>query len=373
MNNLLKYCISFFVIFTILMISFPLMAAISSVITTPTNRNVPIGRSVPISVVWTVGVAELPAAVVVTSTSGEFRPAIGSPVLLGTVRTTLSRPVSSPSLVTFSETILVPESVIYQARKIGNSSLVYQRTFTDGIVPDTGSIRLDITGSGGAEFNINRISLRFDDDSTVRLIPQGVKSQVFADITFSGSGLIKAVWEIADPSSTSGRPVYRTLRIVRQQLNDSRKVTLPSPELPTERMGIHLVRLRITDPETLFSTPNIRYFVSNKKPDTQEPPTPLKLLAPNPGAKLTPETSFGWQAVAGARAYQVELYMRQNPPASNRLVTGMLVPAEQLQTSLSKLAWQHIGPGEVYLWRVVAIAENGNVIGESQLREISTP
>jgi len=349
------------------------MAAISSVTTTPTNRNVPIGRSVPISVVWTVGVAELPAPVNVISTSGEFRPAVGTPVLLGTVPTTLSRPVSSPSLVTFSEAILVPESVIYQARKLGSGSLVYQRTFTDGIAPDTGGIRLAITGSSGAGFNIDRISLRFDDDSYVRLIPQGVKSRAFADITFSGSGLIKAVWEIADPSSTSGKPVYRTLRIVRQQLNDSRKITLSSPELPTERIGVHLVRLRITDPETLFSTPNIRYFVSNKKPGTPEPPAPLRLLTPNPGAKLTPETGFSWQAVAGARAYQVELYMRQNQPTSSPPVTGMLVPAEQLQTSLSKSAWQHIEPGEVYLWRVVAIAENGNVIGESQLREISAP
>jgi hypothetical protein len=375
MNKLLKYYRSFYVVFAVLMIASPLMADINSVTTSPTNKNVPLGRSVSVSLVWTidVGIVFDVGPVTVISTSGEFRPAIGSPVLLGTVPTTLSRRVNPPASITFSETVLVPESVIYQARKLGNSSLVYQRTFTDGISPDTGGIRLDITGSSGAEFSINRISLRFDDDSPVRLIPQKEKFRAYADITFSGSGLIKAVWEIADPSSTSGRPVYRTLRIVRQQLIDSRRVALPSPELPTNMIGIHLVRLRITDPETAFDTPNIRYFVSNKKPDTPEPPAPVGLLAPTPGAQLTPETSFGWQAMSGARAYQLELYAKQGTSVSSQPVTGMLVPSKQQETPLSPMALKHLEPELIYLWRVIAIGENGATIGISTLREIRSP
>ncbi len=368
MNKFVKYYNIFYLVFTVLMISSPLMADVTNVTTSPSEKNVPLGRSVSVPIVWSMNESvPLP----VTSTSGEFRPAVGSPVLLGTVSKTLSRQVSSPGLITFSETVQVPRNVIFRARKMGYSSLVYQRTFTDGI-PDTGGIRLVITGSGGAGFSINRISLRFDDDSPVRLISHGDKLQAFADITFSGSGLIKAKWEIADPSSTSGTPVYRTLRIVRQQLNASRSITLPSPELFTDRIGIHLVRLRITDPETSFETPVIRYFVSKKKPGTPKPPAPMKLLAPKPGAQLTLKTSFSWQSMAGARAYQIELYDKQGTP-SGQPVTGMLVPSKQQETPLSLMVLQHLKPGMIYLWRMVAIGENGAIIGKSTLREIRAP
>ena len=371
MNSLAKYYIIAFLVSVLLMSAAPMRADVNSVTTSPTSKNVSMGRYVSVPIVWTID--EDIGPVTVTSTSGEFRPAIGSPVLLGTVSKVLSKTVSSPAMITFSETVQVPRSVIFRARKMGFSSLVYQRTFSDGIAPGTGGITLNITGSGGADFSINRISLRFDDDSPVRLLPRGEKLITLAEITFGGTGLIKAVWEIADPSSTPGVPVYRPLRIVRQQLTASRKVTLSSPELPTDRIGIHLVRLRITDPEVGFDTPVLRYFVAKEKPDTPRPPVPIRLIAPGPVSQLTPETNFSWLAVKDTLAYQLELYVKRKTPVSGQPVTGMLIPARQKETPLSQIARQHLKAGQVYLWRVVAIGENGAIIGKSPLREIHAP
>ncbi|MFQ5901728.1 MAG: hypothetical protein ACE5IH_09265 [Thermodesulfobacteriota bacterium] len=75
----------------------------------------------------------------------------------------------------------------------------------------------------------------------------------------------------------------------------------------------------------------------------------------------------------GARAYQLELYLRESTPISSQPVTGMLVPARQKETPLSQMARQRLLSGQVYLWRVLAIGEDGTIIGESWFREIRMP
>ena len=231
MNYLGKfYIILIFFLFSLLMNPVYSSADVASVTVSPNSKNVQVGRSVSIPLVWTV--VNDTGPVTVASISGEFRPAVGDPLLLGTVPKTLSKQVLSASgaALNFNESVLVPKSVLYRAHRLGLSSIVYMRTFDDGVSGDFGAITLHITGSGGAGFGISRISLRFDDDSIVRIISHGEKMHALADITFSGTGLVKALWEIADPSSTAGVPVYRPLRMVRQQLTASRKFTFSSPE-----------------------------------------------------------------------------------------------------------------------------------------------
>jgi len=77
--------------------------------------------------------------------------------------------------------------------------------------------------------------------------------------------------------------------------------------------------------------------------------------------------------MSGARAYQLELYAKQGTSVSNQPVTGMLVPSKQQETPLSPMALKHLEPELIYLWRVIAIGENGATIGISTLREIRSP
>ena len=51
----------------------------------------------------------------------------------------------------------------------------------------------------------------------------------------------------------------------------------------------------------------------------------------------------------------------------------MLVPGNQTTTTLSLNARQRLTPGRAYLWRVLAISEDGTVIGQSPMREMRTP
>jgi hypothetical protein len=58
----------------------------------------------------------------------------------------------------------------------------------------------------------------------------------------------------------------------------------------------------------------------------------------------------------------------QTPP-----VAGMLVAGGQARTTLSDTARSRLISGQSYFWRVLAIGNDGNVIGESPAREIRIP
>jgi len=197
------------------------------------------------------------------------------------------------------------------------------------------------------------------------------------------------VWEIADPSSTLGTPVFRPLTLVRQQLAAGGRVTLHSPALPTNRLGLYLLRLRITDPQLPYETPMIRYFVMNEA-DMPRPPAPMNQTAPDDNSNVGPQTQFGWTAMDSAKVYQLEVYSMPAASVGDGLpdlgggsdaeknaakisgppLTGMVVPAERTRTVLSALTLGHLRTGESYLWRVLALDDQGRVVGASPLRRL---
>jgi len=256
-------------------------------------------------------------------------------------------------------------------------------------------VTLNITGSGGASFAITREALSFDDGSAVRVIPRGLKLQAQAEVNYSGTGLMQAMWEIAEPSSTSGEPVYRPLAQVNQSLLSVDSQVLKSPVLPTDSIGLYLLRLRIIDPLADYETPVIRYFVGEGTPGKGLPASPMALNSPAPAALLLADTGFSWQPIADARAYQLEVYLTGRKidivlpdigTAGNTIsssdilnalahppVTGMLVPGKQTSVVLTASARTHLKTGKAYFWRVLAIGADGNVIGQSPMREVRTP
>ena len=367
----------------------PALAAITNINAFPAAANVPLGRSASVAITWGITTS----GTFVSSPGGKFQNDSG--VIFGTTSTSLYKTAISPDLGTVTsvtEVVLIPANVIYRAYSQGATNFFYSRTFTDSTgSPSTWSVTINITSSALSGFNLSGMSLSFDNGAVVRIIDLKHKLQAKADINFSGTGLLQGVWEVADPVSTASNPIYRPLMTVRQYLAGSGKQTLLSPALPTQMTGLYLVRLRITDPTPGFEPPLLRYFVRSGKPGELVPVVPIALRMPSPQTLLLPDTLFAWEPVDGARAYQIELYphvmtevdklpnlggetmsvpqtLPNTPP-----VAGILVAASKTRTVLPATAFSHLKPGQIYLWRVLAINKDGNIIGTSSIREIRLP
>jgi len=196
---------------------------------------------------------------------------------------------------------------------------------------------------------------------------------------------------VADPVSTQAQPIFRPLMHVRRYLAGSGKQTITSPELPTTMSGLYLLRLRITEPQSGFEQPSLRYFVSSGKPGEKLPIQPIGVLMPVSRTLLAPDTLFAWQPLPGAFAYQLELYARamteadklpdlggDSGPVSQVLpktpaAAGIQITANKTHTTLPATTLSHLKPGHIYLWRVVAIDKKGRTIGVSSIREIRLP
>jgi hypothetical protein len=230
------------------------------------TENVPITNSVSVTVTWTPSLSfpVSPMTVTVFSSKGEFK-AAGT--VLATVPKELSRTVTilKTGTTSFTEVVRVPVEVIVQANKLGVGSLRYERTFDDStlVLAGTAAIDLGITGRLGADFNVSRLALHFEDESLQQIVKLGAAPTVQADISFTGSGLLRAVWELATPESTSGTAVFLPIQTVRRFLSIQGRATLTSPALPADAVGSYRVRLRIEDPPATFDTPEVQYYVGD--------------------------------------------------------------------------------------------------------------
>lgn len=248
----------------LLFVSGSAVGAVMQINTSPSNANLPLGQSTSVRLTWSV-VSNLAGNVTVSSSQGIFLSPGGN--VLGKVDKVLTRSMSGPALKTvrFSETLRVPTKLIYQTHKQGFNKLIYRRHFTDGTVA-TGEISFYVTSPKSASFAITRMVLMFDDETPMRIVQQHESFKARARITFAGSGLLKAVWEIAAPTSIAGQADFRPLKMLQQYMTGGETAALESPLLTTEISGIYLIRLRIVKPEVVFEPPVIRYSVSDTKP-----------------------------------------------------------------------------------------------------------
>ena len=381
----------------------PAHATVSSVSANPAVQRAALDQSSSASIVWSVIDSTFVSGtqtVSATSAAGNFRDVCStSGTVLGTISTTLtaSKIVTNPSATVntafvFSESILIPANVVYRAHKLGLSSFVYERTFTPAGASPTACVTLNISSSAAGVFNVSRMALSFDNGTAARVIGRKESLRANAEVNFNGSGLLQAVWEIAGPASTAGEPFYRPIQTVRQYLVGGEKQVLQSPILPTDSTGLYLVRLRVTDPAIPFDAPVIRYFVADERTGARVPALSLSLVTPPHQTLFAPDTTFVWEAIRGARAYQLELYAKPRAPGDTLPdlggdtatapppalpptppVTGLLVPGTQTRTPLSATARAHLVSGQSYLWRVLAIGGDGSIVGESPIRELRMP
>ncbi len=377
--------------------------AISGGSVQPASITIPLAQPTTITVTWLVNSSPVPASTyTVSSALGQFLAVGKGNTPLATVNTVLSSVVNVPAgfagtgTAIITETVAVPAEVSVRAQRLGAYSVVYARSFSDGSAT-TGTLQANILigGSGLASFGISRIALSFNDGAVVRVVPARSALGAVADLTYAGSGVLRGYWEVADPGSTSGTPFFRLLQAVSQGAGGSGRAQLRSPALPTELTGLHMVRLRLTDPAPAFDPPVLYYYVGEAKPGTPFSFTPMTVLNPPDHAYLDPRTQFSWQAVKDARVYKIEIFANPDtsanalpdlggaPAASDPLLmqralsrpamAGMLVAAPRTQTALSASTLAKLQPRRSYFWRVQTIGRDGALLGEAQVRELRTP
>ena len=366
----------------------------------PAVTLIPLGQTTSMTITWFVTSFPTPAPTftVFSSSAQFFIPGPGQ--ILGTVNSVISKVVTAPvgtsATAIITETVLVPQEVSVLATRAGVSQFVYQRTFSDGSA-GTAVIAANVMvgGSGAGRFNVSRIALSFDDGAVVRVVPVKSHLNSVAEVTFVGSGFLRGDWEVADPGSTAGTPIFRVLQPVSQGVGGSDRVKMNSPALPTEMPGLHMVRLHVTDPLPGFDPPVLYYYVGEPKPGTPFAFRQMTVMNPPNNAYIDSATQFSWQPVKDARAYKIEIFA--NPEtASNNLpdlggtavmedhqlthralshppVAGMMVTGTQNQLTLSASTRAKLMQHRSYFWRIQAISPDGVVVGEAQVREIRVP
>lgn len=297
--------------------------------------------------------------------------------------------------LTLRETLTIPEAAIYRSIKQG-TALRLVRTFTDSVdaISQSASIEVTPSGPGSAALEVGRLALTFDDEARTRVLSKGSDIRAVAELSTVGVGLITGQWEVADAASTAGTPVFRPLSLVRQGVAGGGRTVISSPRLPTGAEGTHLVRFRLTDPAFGFETPTLQYYVTPRAP-AAAPAALLRIAvaSPEPGSALTADTRFAWTPVEGARAYQITFHatpagpaeppqpaVQSQPvagPADGRQegtsLAGLFVAGDRSEAVPAAFTLAQLPGGRSYLWQLLAIDDNGAVIGSSSPREIYKP
>jgi len=290
-----------------------------------------------------------------------------------------------------SENVVIPAYMLDSARAQGLTQIYYSRTFTARDLASNvlavlkAQIVFNIGGTAGGTLWISRLALSFEAGDVNRVIGSGSRLQARVAVDTQGSGLLRAVWEVAEPPSTQGEPVYRLLQSIQQLFTGNQSVTLRSPLLPSGDNGSYLVRLRVLQPETLLTQPEISYVVIDSGASKM---TTLQALAPTGLTRIGPQTRFEWRAVPGAEHYRIEIYTQELRTQINTIdttgkqdvetselvpghrVTGIVVPGSQLSTKLAALTRQHLQSGLHYFWQIQALDANGRVFATSDRGEI---
>lgn len=307
-------------------------------------------------------------------------------------------PTAAPATQTavFREQLGVPAPIADLALATGLRIFVV-REFRDQetATPVVAMAQIPLGGGNSARLSVSRIVLRFPDGASDKILARHARSHVLAEIRYTGAGRLHAVWEIAEPSSTAGEPMFRTLSSVHRNLvRGSRELLLRSPGLPSGMEGLHLLRLRLIAPDAARAV-IIRYAVNAAMPSAPEPAR-LIAHAPAAGAVYRPDQGFHWSPVENAAVYQIEFFTREagdigdrlpelggtgvgdrepaSAPAEERYPdAGIMVTAISTRASLSRLTLSQLTPGRVYDWRVTAYDAQGRLIGASALRGLAIP
>ncbi len=332
-------------------------AAVTGVTASPGQLAVNAQGSALARVRWTVEVTSS-TPVTLSSPVGTLA---GGPVSDAAGRT-LRKSVNTLGVSThrFTERIRISRAAIDALRS--GATVTYTRSWDDGGGAVVGIVGLTL-GTGG-ELTIQNAALTFGDDSTYAIVPQGASLRANAVLSTSGRGRLNGVWQVAGPTGRNFVPVGR----IRQTLAGPRRTVFESPDLPTDRPGLHLVRL-LPDPTasdfTAEAFPVIRYLVQPGGGSAS-----ISLRTPAAGAEITPSSRFSWSEVPGAEVYRVE-FLASGSVGLGQRVAAIDVAAPAQATGIRGFTLARISREGARYWRVVALDRAGAPLGASSPRRIS--
>lgn len=330
-------------------------AAVSS---TASKNRVPRGQTSVVSVTYRFSNI---AGTSVSSPQGFFRVATGGgPITLGTVNTRIN--ASTPIPPNFNtgagittELVNIPAGLLEQIIARGVTRFYYERSFFNILNVASGTARIDfqIVSESMADLSIKKIDLYFENRRPEITIEKGFKGlKAFADISYSGSGLLEGYWEV------DGRVISRVF----QQLSFGGLLKLQTPEipeLPTFDPGTHRIRFVITRPAQYIPIPVIIYFVNL---DRFKPAlSAIGLLSPQDKAVIEyGSQKFEWQRPVNAAVFLVQYGNKVDSKTIFSAYTRdafYVIPEAILKESFKI--------GEQYYWKVISFDAENIIIGES--------
>jgi hypothetical protein len=274
----------------------------------------------------------------------------------------------------------------------GLRRVVLQRSFAD---PATGafinaSIVLNLSASrlratreaAPGELAVASLQLEFDNGTNARIVGRAEALQAILTVQHTGSGMLRGRWQIAEPGSSEGVPLYRTLALVNANVRAAQRSIYVSPNLPTGQPGVYALRFCVTESQESGVSddvlcPDADRIVSatyQVQEYEDEPAAVIRGLAPD-RAVASGDSLFRWQQVPAATLYQLQVFepaagssdaVTANALAGQpRFVTGMLVRGAAAETPLSALVLSKLRAGQRYLWRITAHDETGRTLGSS--------
>lgn len=316
---------------------------------TPSSFNISRGIAQTGNVFYTLSTPSM-MGLTLTSNRGIFS---ANTSVIGEVNTPLSVVISGGS-GSVSEALNLSVTIIKRAEQLNTSRIIYTRTFTDGTVSVTGQIEIIVTTGAGAEFQITRLQLYFKNQrAEITVNRNQTFLKAFADIRFSGSGLLTGYWEVDG----------RILEYVNQHLVYGKSITLVSPKvpsLPTYSPGTHIVRFVISQPSRNIPIPQALYFVTAE--ETREIRS-IELIMPedHAGIGYSP-VAFDWQNVTWADTYIIVFF--DNPDEKPIFSAYTRENSYRLPPLILNSLFVTDG---VYQWQVKGYDGDGNIIGESAL------
>ncbi len=354
---------------------------------------------------------------------------------IGTITSPVTTTVGPNGVARVVETLIIPGTVAERALRRGLDIFFYCREFSDpaggaviGASPIvTNTVTCKQGSSAYANFSIARAELFFDNHRRTATVPLGSPDlKVLADVAYNGSGLMRAVWEVAelgtsaigsgpinappsvfatpvDPNLVPRRNLFRTLHTITQFVGFGDRVLLTLPStvpLPTTQPGTFAVNLRFVEPAVGFEIPLATYFVKSSEHPIRR--SPIVLLTPA-DAQTLPYTLFGfrWESVPGTAQYRLDVFPaeaavvqtfpgliegpRTNPSSDANVfarapadlsgdreaIFSALVPSAVTSFNLRQGHFARLTAGRVYTWQVRALDPQGNVLGASPVRQFT--
>ena len=294
---------------------------------------------------------------------------ISGGTVLGRVQRTLApvlreRPLgpdASQWTGTVSEQLVISETILQRAERLGISRFQYRREFTINTAAlqlvETATVTIAVTTAGGGPLQMTSIRLYFDNDlGNITVKRNTTDLAVRADLQYTGTGFLRAYWLVDG----------RILAYVNQYLNSGNRLTLrtpPAPGLPTFREGSHTVRLVIQQPDQDIPFPKAIYYVTTDRTPSL---APINLATPGRTAiEAYAPFRVTWNPAPGVATYLVEFFLKDE----DRPVFSAYV-ADKADYLLPEPALRHYFiPGKTYGWQVKGFDKENNLVGESDRRE----